>query len=107
MRSVRGIHRSRLAASNVHRLFVKEARRTVQKLGWQVPQNDISPTLVGAIPLPFSVPNLFEAAFGYKGNLRFVQFGYTAVPLSLGTAMAATICLPTGTCGLGFFTTQR
>jgi hypothetical protein len=102
MRSVGGIHRTRLAASNVHRLFVKEARRTVQKLGWQVPQNDISPTLVGAIPLPFSVPNLFEAAFGYKGNLRFVQFGYTA-----GTAMAATICLPTGTCGLGFFTTQR
>ena len=78
MRSVGGIHRTRLAASNVHRLFVQEAKRTVQKLGWQVPQNDISPTLVGAIPLPFPVSHSFEAAFGYKGNLRFVQFGYTA-----------------------------
>jgi hypothetical protein len=78
MRSVRGIHRTRLAASNIHRLFVKEARRTVQKLGWQVPENDVSPTLVGAIPLPFPVPDSFAAAFGYKGSLRFVQFGYTA-----------------------------
>ncbi len=78
MRSVRGIHRTRLAASNIHRLFVKEARRTVQKLGWQVPEDDISPTLVGATPLPFPVPDSFAAAFGYKGNLRFVQFGYTA-----------------------------
>ena len=78
MRSMGGIHRTRLAASNVHRLFVKEARRTVQKLGWQVPQNDVSPKFVGAIPLPFSVPHSFEAAFGYKGNLRYVQFGYTA-----------------------------
>ncbi|MBZ5687738.1 MAG: hypothetical protein LAP86_22215 [Acidobacteriia bacterium] len=77
MRSVGGIHRTRLAASNVHRLFVKEAKRTVQKLGWQVPENDISPTFVGAMPLPFRVPDSFEAAFGYKGNLRFVQFGYT------------------------------
>ena len=39
---------------------------------------DISPTLVGAIPLPFPVPDSFEAAFGYRGNLRFVQFGYVA-----------------------------
>jgi hypothetical protein len=78
MKSRGGMHRTRLAASNVHRLFVKEARRTVQKLGWQVPENDISPTFVGAISLPFPVPHSFEAAFGYKGNLRFVQFGYTA-----------------------------
>jgi hypothetical protein len=79
MRSVHGIRRTRLAASKVHRHLVKEARRTVQKLGWQVPENDgISPALVGATPLPFLVPDSFEAAFGYKGNLRFVQFGYTA-----------------------------
>jgi hypothetical protein len=57
---------------------VTEARRTVQKLGWQVPEHGISPTLVGAIPLPFPVPDSFEAAFGYRGNLRFVQFGYVA-----------------------------
>ena len=78
MKSVGGIHRTRLAAAKVHRHLVKEARRTVQKLGWQVPEGDISPTLVGAIPLPFPVPDSLEAAFGYKGSLRFVQFGYTA-----------------------------
>ncbi len=76
MKSIGGIHRTRLEASKVHRLFVTEARRTVQKLGWQVPEDNISPTLVGAIQLPFPLPDLFEAAFGYKGNLRFVQFGY-------------------------------
>ena len=78
MKSVGGIHRTRLAASKVHRHLVNEARRTVQELGWQVPEDGMSPTLVGAIPLPFPVPDSFETAFGYKGNLRFVQFGYTA-----------------------------
>jgi len=67
-----------LAASKVHRRFVKEARRTVQKLGWQVPEDGISPKVVGGTPLPFSVPDSFESAFGYRGNLRFVQFGYAA-----------------------------
>jgi len=78
MKSVGGIHRTRLAASKIHRHLVNEARRAVQKLGWQVPGKDISPTVVGAIPLPFPVSDSFEAAFGYRGNLRFVQFGYTA-----------------------------
>jgi hypothetical protein len=72
-RSAGGIHLTRLAASKVHRHLVKEARRTVQKLGWQVPEEDISPTVVGAIPLPIPVPDSFEAAFGYRGNLRFVH----------------------------------
>jgi len=78
MKSVGGIHRTRLAASKVHRHLVSEARRAVQKLGWQVPEDGISPTIVGAIPLPFPIPDSFEAAFGYRGNLRFIQFGYTA-----------------------------
>jgi hypothetical protein len=78
MRSVGGIHRTRLAASKVHRHLVREMRRTVQTLGWQVPEDGISPTVVGAMPLPFPVPDSFEAAFGYRGNLRFVRFGYTA-----------------------------
>src|ERR1700733_2820468 len=84
MKSVGGIHRTRLAASKVHRHLVKEARRTVQKLGWQVPEHRISPTLVEAIPLPFPVPDSFEAAFGYRGNLRFVQFGYVACSRQFG-----------------------
>jgi hypothetical protein len=78
MKSVGGIHRTRLAASKVHRHLVKEARRTVQKLGWKVPEHGISPAMVEAIPLPFPVPDSFETAFGYRGNLRFVQFGYPA-----------------------------
>jgi hypothetical protein len=60
------------------RRFVKEARRAVQKIGWQVHEDGISPTLVGATPLPFPVPDSFEAAFDYRGNLRFLQFGYAA-----------------------------
>jgi hypothetical protein len=78
MKSVGGIHRTRLAASRVHRRFVKQARRAVQELGWQIPEDGIAPTLVGAKPLPFPVPDSFEVAFGYKGDLRFVQFGYIA-----------------------------
>jgi hypothetical protein len=66
----------RFAASKVHRHFVKGARRAVQKLGWQVGEDGISPPVVGAMPLPFPVPDSFETAFGYRGNLRFVQFGY-------------------------------
>lgn len=78
MKSFGGTHRTRLEASKVHRLFVKKARNTVHKLGWQVPEHGISPTLIGAIPLPFPIPESFEAAFGYRGNLQFVQFGYAA-----------------------------
>ena len=72
-----GIHRTRLAASKVHRRFVREARRSVQELSWQVTKSGISPAVVGAAPLPFPIPDSFEAAFGYGGNLPFVQFGYT------------------------------
>lgn len=75
MRSVGGI-RTRLAASKAHRHFVRKTRRAVEEMGWQFPGDGISPTLVGAMLLPFPVPDSFEAAFGYKGNLRFVQFGY-------------------------------
>src|SRR5262249_32893983 len=78
-RLARGIHRTRLAASKVHRRLVTEARRTVQRLGGHVPPRDgISPAVVGAMPLPFLVPDCFEATFGYRGDLQFVQFGYTA-----------------------------
>lgn len=79
-----GIHRTRLAASKVHRRFVREARRSVQELGWQVPKGGISPAVVGAAPLPFPIPDSFETAFGYGGNLRFVQFGYTAGSCKFG-----------------------
>jgi hypothetical protein len=47
-------------------------------MGWQVPHGGLSATLVGAKPLPFPVSPIFEAAFGYRGSLLFLQFGYTA-----------------------------
>ena len=79
-----GIHGSRLAASKAHRHFVKEVRRAVQKAGSQIPQGGLSPALVGAKPVALPVSPVFEAAFGYRGNLRFVQFGYTAASLQFG-----------------------
>ena len=73
-----GIHSTRLAASKAHRHFVNEARRAVRRTGWQAPDGPISPTLVGAEPLHIAVPPTLELAFGYRGDLRFLQFGYTA-----------------------------
>ncbi len=73
-----GIHTTRLTASKAHRHFVNEARRAVRKTGWQAPDGPISPALVGAELLPVAVPPTLERAFGYRGDLRFLQFGYTA-----------------------------
>lgn len=73
-----GIHRERLAASRAHRRFVEGARAALQRLGPTVPiPSDISPAMVGAKPLPFTAPPMMEEAFGYRGALRFVTFGYS------------------------------
>ena len=37
----------------------------------------VLPTIVGAEPLDFKVPPIMEQAFGYRGNLRFVEFSYS------------------------------
>lgn len=72
-----GIHSSRLAASKAHRRFVDSARESIRKLGLELPSAaEISPTIVGARPLPFPVPPALERALGYRGDLRFVQFGF-------------------------------
>ena len=76
-----GMHSSRLAASKAHRQFVDSTRRSIRKLGWELPNSaGISPTIVGAQPLSFAVPPALERALGYRGDLRFVQFGF--VPIS-------------------------
>ena len=68
-----GIHSTRLAASKAHRRFVAGTRKSVQKMGWEIPNvMDISPTIVGAQPLGFPVPPTFERAFGYR---RFALLG--------------------------------
>jgi hypothetical protein len=79
-----GIHRSRLAASKAHRHFVKEVRHAVQKVGWQIPTGGLSPALVGAKPLALPISPVFEVAFGYWGNLRFLEFGYNAASHQFG-----------------------
>ncbi len=79
-----GIHRTRLAASKAHQHFVQEAKRAVQTLGWQFSRGALSPPLVGAQLLSFPVSPIFEAAFGYGGDLRFLQFGYTVASPQFG-----------------------
>ena len=79
-----GRHRTRLAASKAHQNFVKEAKRAVHTMGWEVSRDLLSPTLVGARPLFFPISPIFEAAFGYQGDLRFVQFGYTVASPHFG-----------------------
>ena len=79
-----GIHTTRLAASKAHRHFVKEVRRAIQEAGSQIPQGGLSPALVGAKALALPVSPVFEAAFGYRGNLRFLEFGYTAASHQFG-----------------------
>ena len=73
-----GVHRERLAASRAHRSFVEGASAALQRLCRTVPiPSDLSPVMVGAKPLPFAAPPMMENAFGYRGALRFVAFGYS------------------------------
>jgi len=73
-----GIHSARLQVSNVHKRFVTAIKAAMRKKGWKVSSPlEISPTMVGAQPLAVPVPPVFEEALGYRGDLRFVQFGYS------------------------------
>ena len=79
-----GMHRTRLAATKAHQNFVKEAKRAVHTMGREVSRDLLSPTLVGAQPLFFPISPIFEAAFGYQGDLRFLQFWYTVASPQFG-----------------------
>ena len=73
-----GIHSTRLAASKAHRGFVAGIRKAVKKMGWEIPNPlTLSPSIVGAQMLRFPVPPTFERAFGYRADLRFLEFGYS------------------------------
>lgn len=68
----------RLPAVRAHRRFVAAIKETVRKAGGSVPNPaTVLPTFVGAEPLDFKVPPIMEKAFGYRGNLRFVEFSYS------------------------------
>jgi hypothetical protein len=72
------IHSDRLNAKKAHRVFAAEVKRAASRLGYEVPPPSVIPTKVlGAEPLPFEVPAFLDCAFGYGGDLRFVQFGYS------------------------------
>ena len=68
MKSVGGIHRTRLAASKVHRHLVNEARRTVQKLGWQVPEERHFANACRRYPTPVSGTRLVRDCFRLQGK---------------------------------------
>lgn len=73
-----GVHRDRLNAGRAHKRFVTGVRAAVQRAGYTVPEpSKVSPLTVGAQPLSFVAPPTMEAAFGYRGSLRFVTFGYS------------------------------
>jgi len=97
---------SLLGASKAHRHFVKETKRAVGKMAWQLPFGAISPTSVGAEPLPLAVPPTLERAFGYRGTCDSCSSGIRPVVVNLATATAGTICGQTRVCGPGFSTIQ-
>lgn len=73
------IHSDRLNAKKAHQGFAAGIKKAVRKMGRELPgPSGISPSVLGAEPLSFSVPPTLDRALGYGGNLRFVQFGYSA-----------------------------
>lgn len=79
-----GVHRKRLAASKAHGRFgsgMKMALQkwTLEKLGREIPIAAISPRAIDGVQLlSIPVPPMLEEALGYRGALRFVEFGYSA-----------------------------
>jgi len=68
----------RLPAVRAHRRFVAAIKESVRRAHGSVPNPaTVLPTFVGAEPLDFKVPLIIEQAFGYRGDLRFVEFSYS------------------------------
>src|SRR5258706_10238749 len=78
-----GVHSERLAASRAHRHFVKSMKTELQewaleKFGRAIPVAAISPRAIEGVQLlSIPVPPMLEEARGYRGALRFVEFGYS------------------------------
>lgn len=74
--------RERMRASKTHRLFCADVKIAlkkwaVEKYGREIPLAAISPsTIAGVELLDMPVPPMLEEALGYRGDLRFVEFGY-------------------------------
>lgn len=78
------IHRQRLRTSNAQRFFNAQVKAglqkwAVKKYGREIPIATISPsTIKGVKPLSIPVPPMLEETLGYRGDLRFVEFGYSS-----------------------------
>lgn len=73
-----GVHCERLAASKAHWRFVGGIRAALRRMGRPLPSpSDISPPMMAAKLLSLAAPPMMEEAFGYRGRLRFVAFGYS------------------------------
>jgi len=78
-----GIHRQRLRASDTQRSFNASVKTglqkwAVKKYGREIPIATISPsTIKGVKSLSIPVPPMLEEALGYRGDSRFVEFGYS------------------------------
>lgn len=64
--------------SKAHRHLVKEAKRAVRKMGWQIPRAGFSLTLVGAESLVFPTSHVFKLLSATGGTCGFLKFGHSA-----------------------------
>jgi hypothetical protein len=74
-----------LVALETHMMFVTGVKEAVRKARGKVPDPSmVSPTILGAEPLEFAMPPMMEQAFGYRGDLRYVEFSYSPKTLKFG-----------------------
>jgi hypothetical protein len=67
-----------LAAYLAHKEFVAGVKAAVRQAAGRIPDpSTVSPEFVGAEALSFAMPPMMEDAFGYLGDLRFVEFAYS------------------------------
>jgi len=85
-----GVHRQRLGASRAHKRFSTGVKMALQKsaleqFGRQISVSAVSPAAIAGVQLlSIPVPPMLEEALGYRGTLRFVEFGFSARTLRYG-----------------------
>jgi len=68
------VHSDRLGARKAHSGFGANIKKSI---GGNIPSSaTLFRAIFGSGPLPFAAPRTMEEAFGYRGTLRFVGFGY-------------------------------
>lgn len=78
-----GVHRERLGALKAHKHFRAGIKMAVQKwalekFGREIPLAVILPSAIDGVQLlSIPVPPMLEDALGYRGDSRYVEFGYS------------------------------